>query len=455
LPGENTLADVATTLAQWSTTASSNSPADATTVGSGLGDNLRTIQAVTRAYLSHYNSSAIASASTTDLGANTGLIQEISGTTTITGLGTVSAGIWKIVRFQGALTLTYNATSLILPTAANITTVAGDFMLAYSKGSGNWVVPFYFRGSGAPLTSGKGTAVASATTTDIWSIAGDYVHITGTTTITGLGTAPFAGAERTVVFDDALTLTHNATSLILPGGANITTAANDRMIVRADTTANMVVVSYTKASGFPVKRTLPTRQIFTSGSGTYTTPSGATVIYVRMIGGGGGGAGSGSSFGAGGDGGDTTFGTLTAGKGSGASASPGSSGAGGTGTNGDINITGGAGGNGGTNNTAPLLGASGGVGFFGGSGQGGTEAGAGIAAKSNTGGGGGGAGKPQSLQAGGGGGAGAYVEKLITSPSASYSYAIGAAGTAGSAGTSGFAGGAGGSGLIIVDEYYY
>lgn len=101
----------------------------------------------------------------------------------------------------------------------------------------------------ADMIHRKGTAVASATTTDIWSIAGDYVHVTGTTTITSLGTAPYAGAERTVIFDGALTLTHNATSLILPGAVNITTAANDRMTVKADTTGNMIVTQYTKASG--------------------------------------------------------------------------------------------------------------------------------------------------------------------------------------------------------------
>jgi hypothetical protein len=43
---------------------------------------------------------------------------------------------------------------------------------------------------------------------------------------------------------------------------------------------------------------------------------------------------------------------------------------------------------------------------------------------------------------------------LITSPSATYSYAIGAAGTAGTAGTSGYAGGNGGSGVVIVEEFY-
>lgn len=104
----------------------------------------------------------------------------------------------------------------------------------------------------ADMVARKGTAVTSATTTNIWGIVGDYVHVTGTTTITSLGTAPYAGAQRTVIFDGILTLTHNGTTLLLPGAANIQTAANDRVIVRADTTANMIVVKYERASGLPV-----------------------------------------------------------------------------------------------------------------------------------------------------------------------------------------------------------
>lgn len=143
------MADINADISQWSTTAASNAPADSTNVGSGLGDNLRTLQATVRAYLSHYNSVAIVSGATTDLGANSGLVQEVSGVAAITSLGTVSAGIWKIVRFQGAATLTH-AASLVLPGAANIVTAAGDHMLAYSRGSGNWTVPLYQRADGSP-----------------------------------------------------------------------------------------------------------------------------------------------------------------------------------------------------------------------------------------------------------------------------------------------------------------
>lgn len=94
----------------------------------------------------------IASATTTDIGAATGESVTITGTTTITGLGTKTAGVLRFVTFSGALILTHNATSLILPTAANITTATGDTAIFQSLGSGNWKCLNYARASGAALT---------------------------------------------------------------------------------------------------------------------------------------------------------------------------------------------------------------------------------------------------------------------------------------------------------------
>jgi hypothetical protein len=96
----------------------------------------------------------IASATTTDIGAATGNYVSITGTTTITALGTVQAGSRRIVRFTGILTLTYNATSLILPGAANITTAAGDTAEFVSLGSGNWICVAYQRAAGNVPVSG-------------------------------------------------------------------------------------------------------------------------------------------------------------------------------------------------------------------------------------------------------------------------------------------------------------
>ena len=81
----------------------------------------------------------LASATTTDIGAATGNFVDITGTTTITGFGTVAAGTRRVVQFDGVLILTHNASSLILPGGANITTAAGDVAVMVSLGSGNWI----------------------------------------------------------------------------------------------------------------------------------------------------------------------------------------------------------------------------------------------------------------------------------------------------------------------------
>jgi hypothetical protein len=82
--------------------------------------------------------SDIASASTTDIGAAAGTYVRVTGTTTISGLGTVQAGTRRVIQFSGSLTLTHNATSLILPDGYNIQTAAGDVFVFVSEGSGNW-----------------------------------------------------------------------------------------------------------------------------------------------------------------------------------------------------------------------------------------------------------------------------------------------------------------------------
>lgn len=90
----------------------------------------------------------IASAATVNLAASTSNTINISGTTTITSLGTMTSGATRRLVFQGVLTLTHNATNLILPTGANITTTAGDTAEFVSLGSGNWRCTAYQRANG-------------------------------------------------------------------------------------------------------------------------------------------------------------------------------------------------------------------------------------------------------------------------------------------------------------------
>ena len=351
------MADVADTLAEWSPTTDSNSPSGATNIGTGLDNNLREIQGVVVRGLSHKGAD-IASSTTPALGATEGLMHDITGTATITGWDTVRAGILKVTKFEGAGTLTHNATSFILPSGANITRADGDVAIWISEGSGNWRC-----------------------------------------------------------------------------------------------------IDYSKANGRPVKGITSTRQTFTSGSGaTYTTPAGAVMLLIRMVGGGGGGGSNGGSTGSAGN--DTSFNSIVADHGDGG---------GGATVSVSTGVAGGAGGSGGSGSAAlringadgfyglPITagynvgnGGNGGSSAFGGSGVGNANGGIGLAAETNSGSGGGGAGAG-GASGSGGGGAGEYVEIVINSPAATYTYTVG---TGGAGGTSGDDGGAGADGLIIVEEFY-
>jgi hypothetical protein len=243
-----------------SATINSNSPAGTETPGNG-DDYIRALSAIIRR--TNAKGSDIASAATTDIGAATAEFVDVTGTTTITALGTIDSGIERTVRFTGALTLTHNATSLILPGSANITTANGDCAIFRSLGSGNWKCVSYVKQSGIPLINpstftsdvtmsgasmlwAKGADVASADALPLIT-DGNYFDVTGTTTITSMnsmGVGTWIGLQ----FDGALTLTHNATDLVLPGGANITTAAGDEAIFVEYASGDWRCVSYTRST---------------------------------------------------------------------------------------------------------------------------------------------------------------------------------------------------------------
>lgn len=358
----------------------------------------------------------------------------------------------------GAMTLNVNATGA---TAVLRQTPAGPVALLGGEVVANNYVEAVFDGTQFQLYTdasqqggfGALTTLASATTTDLGTIAGHNVSISGTTTITSFGSSALVGLPNYKIrFVGALTLTYNATSLILPGAASITTAANDNAEVQYLGSGNWIVTSYTKANGSAIAGVVPTIQTFTSGSGTYNRPANVRYLHIRMVGAGGGGGGSGNAAGVGGTGGNTTFSTFTANGGAGGgggATGANTGGAGGTSTGCAINLTGQTGSATVSNSGATNLGGTGGgSAFFGG---GGLPSSAGV---NNTGGGGvGGAFSATSAGGGGGGGSGS-CEGWINTPAATYSYAVGASGSVGSAGTSGNAGTLGGTGFIIVEEYY-
>lgn len=292
---------------------------------------------------------------------------------------------------------------------------------------------------------------------------------TGAGSIIKMGTSNNYGSGITntaVTIDQSGVVTLSSALPVSSGGTGVTSATAYAVLCGGTTstgalqsvasvgTSNQLLAS-NGAGALPTFKTLntlttaPTITTYTSGSGTYTTPAGVKYLVVELVGGGGGGAGSGAGAGNGSNGGNTTFGTATA---NGGNAGLPSGGTGGTASGGTINLQGGMGGFGGGNS---VPGALGGSSYFAGGGAGGNNA-AGNAsnAPANTGAGGGGAGGSATVQGAYAGGAGGYVRWVISSPSATYSYGVGAGGAGGAAGTSGGAGGSGAAGLIIVTEYY-
>jgi hypothetical protein len=105
-------------------------------------------------------------------------------------------------------------------------------------------------GNGYQIRESKGADVASATTLTLGT-DGNYYVVTGTTTITSFATIG-VGLKVVVCFTGILTLTHHATDLILPGGANITTAAGDCAIFVEYAAGDWRCVAYQRASGYPL-----------------------------------------------------------------------------------------------------------------------------------------------------------------------------------------------------------
>lgn len=96
----------------------------------------------------------------------------------------------------------------------------------------------------------KGADITSATALALGT-DGNYFDVTGTTTITSINTSGRIGTWIKLHFDGIITLTHHATNLILPGAANITTAAGDEAEFVEYTTGDYRCTNYQVAADAP------------------------------------------------------------------------------------------------------------------------------------------------------------------------------------------------------------
>lgn len=317
-----------------------------------------------------------------------------------------------------------------------------------------------------PTGLGNATALTDATTAgQVQNARHTYALDTGSVNAFAIAPLPACSAYavgqsfqfRAIHSNNTSAPTLNVSGL---GAGTITYASGAALPIGAlvtDGLYEVIVASNTPTfhlqTPLPQTVTGPTTQSLTSGTAaTYTTAVGSKWIKVRMWGGGGGGSGvdAGPTGVAGTDGTASTFNSINAAPGKG----------GGTVTN-VIGGVGGAGGSGTANLRVPgFCGESGSVnatpsGSGGGpGGKGGKSTpGDGVAAAANSSGGGSGAfGTDGGNSLGApGGGSGEYLELIINSPAATYTYTIGPGGAGGVAANNG---GAGGSGLIMVEEHY-
>jgi hypothetical protein len=189
---------VNTTLSGLSQTAASNGPDGTTDAPSALDDAIRnalSFIAQLRDGKGHSAESDVASAATCDIGAANSHFVRITGTTGISSLGTNYNGP-RFIRFAGALTLTHNASTLILPGGANIVTAAGDTCVAVPKATSGtadgWYIVQFVRASWPAFSAYRSTGqTIGSTFATIGCDAEEYD--TTASHAAGVFTAPVAG----------------------------------------------------------------------------------------------------------------------------------------------------------------------------------------------------------------------------------------------------------------------
>ena len=196
----------------------------------------------------------IASSATPAIGAAAGNSILLTGTTTVTGFDTIAFGAMRRVRFGGVLTLTYNATSLILPGAANITTAADDVAEFLSLGSGNWFCTSYSPKSGRSLVASPGglatAGINAQTGTSYTFVAADagklVTHSNASATADTLpqaGSTGFPNGWSTAVrnLNNGVVTITPATSTI-DGAATLVLRRGDSAVITSDGTNYSVLI---------------------------------------------------------------------------------------------------------------------------------------------------------------------------------------------------------------------
>ena len=145
-------------------TRSGSSPIDGATIGATTpSTGAFTTLSATKTFTQRQGTD-VASAGAMTLG--DGNVFDITGVTTINTIVTKGVGTIVVLEFDGILQLTHS-NDLFLPTAANITTAAGDIATFYEYATGDWRCMVYMRADGTALV-GSGAADDTAYNATSW-----------------------------------------------------------------------------------------------------------------------------------------------------------------------------------------------------------------------------------------------------------------------------------------------
>ena len=296
-------ADIPLQLKDWYSDPALNVPAGGTLVSNNLDDNLRTILAVVRMLAS---SNSLAVGATTNLSTRDETFLTLTGAgATISSFGTLSAGMFKVVVFDGINTLVHNATAMKLPGGANITTAAEDSALLLSLGSGNWRCLWYSKASGyavntsVAFTDGTvgspGGYFASDTNNGLYRIGADNWALA----VGGAKWVEFSPlgsyvAPPVYTFGTSLSLTSapgsggagvTAGSVTIATGSGVSGGGGDINIRPGD--ANVTVAQLKARGGNSLANSLSGGALSLSGGDTTASPSNASGGALNLWGGGG------------------------------------------------------------------------------------------------------------------------------------------------------------------------
>ncbi len=155
----------------------------------------------------------VTAATTTNLATSASNRQSVTGNTTITSFGS-AINISRIIRFTGVPLITYNATSLITPTGANIQAVPGDVATLNSDGSGNWRITSYAPFGGTLTHSNTGVSVTTSftqvctvtLTPGKWRVTGNAYYSAGANSSVSLAIGSTTASSTGTVAGQSLTI---------------------------------------------------------------------------------------------------------------------------------------------------------------------------------------------------------------------------------------------------------